>query len=203
MRGFLLGLFELLKLLIIVVVVAFILRYFVMQPFIVEGQSMEPNFQDDELLIVEKISYMFRDPRRGEVVVFRFPGSPNLNYIKRIVGVPGDRVSIHDGAVFVNGQRLNEPYLNGIQTFSPAFSSVEESPLGPNEYFVLGDNRAHSSDSREWGVVPKMNIIGRAYLVVFPINDFGLVSHPKISLNTFYGRIYSNSSLLRTVTSTS
>ena len=176
-----LGLFELVKLVVIVVLVAFILRYFIMQPFVVEGQSMEPNFHDNELLIVEKVSYLLHEPRRGEVIVFRFPGSPNLNYIKRIVGVPGDRVSIHDGAVFLNGERLQETYLNGIETFAPTFSSVEETTLGANQYFVLGDNRAHSSDSREWGVVPRLNIVGRAFLTILPVQDFGLVEHPRVA----------------------
>jgi len=177
MRSFLLAVLDLLKLLTIVVIVAFVLRYFVMQPFVVEGNSMEPNFHDNELLIVEKLSYLAKSPQRGEVIVFRFPGSPNLNYIKRIVGVSGDRVAIHDGAVFVNNRQLDEPYLNGIETFSSSFSLVEETELGPNEFFVLGDNRAHSSDSREWGVVPKINIVGRAFLAILPVTDFGLVPH--------------------------
>jgi signal peptidase I len=181
MRAFLLGLFDLLKLLITVVVVAFLLRYFVMQPFVVEGQSMEPNFHDNELLVVEKLTYQLRDPRRGEVIVFRFPGSPNLNYIKRIVGVPGDSVAIHDGAVFIDGEPIQEPYLNGDRTFAPGFSISEATMLGDNEYFVLGDNRAHSSDSREWGVVPRLNIVGRAYLVLLPLGNFGTIPHPQVS----------------------
>lgn len=185
MKSFLLGLFDLVKLLVIVVVVAFVLRYFVMQPFVVEGQSMEPNFHDNELLIVEKVSYQLRQPRRGNVIVFRFPGSPNLNYIKRIVGIPGDRISIHDGAVFINGRRLDEPYLNGEETLAPSFNRVDETALGPNEFFVLGDNRAHSSDSREWGVVPKINIVGRAFLVILPVNDLGLVPHGAAKLEYF------------------
>jgi len=185
MKSFLLGLFDLLKLLVIVVVVAFILRYFVMQPFVVEGQSMEPNFHDNELLIVEKVSYLLRSPQRGDVIVFRFPGSPNLNYIKRIVGIPGDNVSIHDGAVFVNGRQMQESYLDGVETFAPSFSRVEETALGSNEFFVLGDNRAHSSDSREWGVVPRLNIVGRAFLVILPVDDFGLVPHGAVKLDSF------------------
>jgi signal peptidase I len=181
MRAFLLGLFSLLKLVVTVIIIAFVLRYFVMQPFVVEGQSMEPNFHHNELLIVEKISYQLRYPRRGEVIVFRFPSSPNLNYIKRIVGTPGDRVSIHDGAVYINGKRTTEPYLNGATTLAPSFTQTEETVLGDNQYFVLGDNRSHSSDSREWGVVPRVNIVGRAFWVIFPVQDFGLIPHANIS----------------------
>ncbi len=177
MRAFLLGLFDLFKLLAIVLVTAFILRYFIMQRFVVEGQSMEPNFYDNELLIVEKVSYQLREPKRGEVIVFRPPLYPNLYYIKRIVGIPGDSVSIHDGAVFISGTRLKESYLNGAATLAPGFDKVTETLLKPNEYFVLGDNRTHSSDSREWGIVPRINIVGRAFLVILPINHFGIVGH--------------------------
>jgi signal peptidase I len=168
------NLFDLVKTVVAVLLAVFLLRAFVFQPFVVEGASMEPNFQDGEYLVVERISYSLSDPRRGDVVVFRFPANPSLNYIKRIVGLPGETIDVKNGTVMVDGKRLNEPYILPGSTFVAGFEQ-EEWKLKTREYFVLGDNRSHSSDSREWGVVPRVNIIGRAFFVVYPLPDFGLV----------------------------
>lgn len=174
MTKFFENLFDLVKTVVAVLLAVFLLRAFVFQPFVVEGASMEPNFQDGEYLVVERISYLFRDPRRGDVVVFRFPSNPSLNYIKRIVGLPGEEIDIENGTVLVNKKASNEPYILPGSTFLSGFEQ-EEWSLKAREYFVLGDNRSHSSDSREWGVVPRVNIVGRAFFVVYPLRDFGLV----------------------------
>jgi signal peptidase I len=175
---------EFLKTAIIIGIIAFVIRYFVVQPFIVEGASMEPNFHNNDYLLIEKWSEYFADPKRGDVVVFRYPDNPSVNYIKRVIGIPGDKVTIKDGRVTVTtqnssqGQVLNETYLSqGTLT-----SGNSEITLGKDEFFVLGDNRNNSSDSREWGVLPKKNIVGRAFIVIIPKDDFGLVHRVNYSL---------------------
>lgn len=182
-KDFLYFIYDLLKTGIIVFLIAFCLRYFAVQPFIVEGQSMEPNFQNNEYLLAEKISYIAGEPSRGDAVIFRYPGNPSINYIKRIIGLPGETVKISDNKITIvnlehpSGIVLKESYIpSDTLTLTPEVKSFEKT-LGVNEFFVLGDNREHSSDSREWGVLPKSNIIGRAWLTVFPINLFGVKKH--------------------------
>lgn len=171
--------FEFVKTVAIIIIIAFFVRFYLVQPFIVEGSSMEPTFQNGEYLLVDKISYRVKPPQRGQVVVFHPPTFPTLNYIKRIIGLPGDSIEIKEGEIYINGARLLEPYLSQGQTLvrNPQAANLKLH-LGVKEYFVLGDNREHSSDSREWGNVPLDNIIGRAWLVVFPIQNFGLVWRP-------------------------
>lgn len=173
------SLFEFLKTVAIIVIVAFFVRFYLVQPFIVEGSSMEPTFQNGEYLLVDKISYRARAPRRGDVIVFHPPNIPGLNYIKRIIALPNELVETKNGEIYINNVRLEEPYLSKerslVRNSQAANLNVR---LGANEYFVLGDNRDHSSDSREWGSVPIDNVIGRAWLVVFPVQNFGLVFQP-------------------------
>lgn len=138
--------------------------------FYVRGSSMEPTLHNGQYLVVSKISYLFSEPRRGDIVVFVSPNGGE-DYIKRIVGLPGERVEIRDGAVWINGYRLDEPYLNSGIPYAGAWS------LGPDEYFVLGDNRANSSDSHAWGPLPRRNIIGKAWLCYWPPQHWGLVAH--------------------------
>lgn len=140
---------------------------------------MEPNFHNGQYVLVDKLSYRFRDIKRGEVVVFHPPAKPSINYIKRIIALPGDQIEIRSGEIFVNGAKLDEPYISDGQTLVRHSEAANlKQKLGEDEYFVLGDNRDHSSDSREIGTIPQANIIGRAWLVVFPIKNFGLVLHP-------------------------
>lgn len=170
---------EFMKTVAIIVLVAFFVRYFLIQPYIVEGSSMEPNFHNSEYLLVDKISYRYHNIVRGDVIVFHPPSQPKLNYIKRVIALPGDRIEIKNGEILVNGAQLREEYIRDGQTLVRNSSAANLSQkLRPNEYFVLGDNREHSSDSREIGSIPRENIIGRAWLVVFPISDFGLVFSP-------------------------
>ena len=172
---------DLLKTGIIVFIIAFSLRYFVVQPFIVDGESMMPNFINNEYLLAEKVSYLAGEPKRGDVVIFRYPGNPRVSYIKRVIALPHEKVSIKDNKVTVfneknpNGIILDESlYLpSNTLTLTPGNENEYEKSTGENEYFVMGDNRQHSSDSREWGVLPKSNIIGRSWLTLLPVNKFG------------------------------
>ncbi len=164
---------------VIVFLIAFSIRYFLIQPFIVEGSSMLPNFVDQEYLLAEKLSYIVSDPKRGDVVIFKPPNSPTQNYIKRIIGLPGDTINIINNQITItnkdnpNSQIISEPYIpNNFQTLTSKKEEFELT-LGDNSYFVLGDNREHSSDSREWGILPRTNMIGRAWLTIKPLNRFG------------------------------
>lgn len=171
---------EFFKTVAVIIIVAFLVRFYLVQPFVVEGSSMEPNFHNAEYLLVNKLSYHFHPPKRGDVIVFHPPFMPNVNYIKRIVAVPGDSVDIQNGEIKINAARLKEPYLDQERTLIRNSSAANyTTKLRADEYFVLGDNREHSSDSREWGNVPVANIIGRAWLVVFPPRNFGLVFQPQ------------------------
>lgn len=181
MKQLLLDLFDILKSVVIVLVAAFIIRFFLVQPFVVEGVSMKPNFVDKEYLIVNKLSYQLHEPKRGDVTIFVAPNQPQYDYIKRIIGLPGETVKINDGTVFINGQKIKEQYLaDGEKTLVGQDSKFTlERQLGTSEYFVMGDNRDHSSDSREWGVLPKDNIIGKAWVSVYPWELFGLIQTPE------------------------
>jgi len=171
--------FQIIKGIDILLVLGLLFRSFILQPFVVEGNSMETNFHNQEFLLVDRISYKFRSPQRGEVIVFRYPKNPNEDYIKRIVGLPGETVNIENGKIYINDNLLNEGYLPlGSQTFTSTENGSLKTTLGPKEYFVLGDNRQNSSDSREWGILPQKNIIGRAWLIVFPFQDLGKVKNP-------------------------
>ncbi len=161
------------KTLFLVALAAFLIRYFLVQPFIIEGNSMEPSFHDGEYLLTDKLSYRFRLPERGEVIIFHPPENPGVSYIKRIIGLPGDTVEIRGGKVIVNGKILTEPEISGPTETTDVRGL--KTVVGPDSYFVLGDNRSHSRDSREIGTIPKVNISGRVWFVVLPIKDFGLV----------------------------
>jgi len=164
---------ELIKVVIIAAVIIVPIRYFLVQPFFVRGASMEPTFNDGEYLIIDQLSYRLRDPQRGEVIVFRFPENRSQFFIKRIVGLPGDTVTVGDGRVkirnnaYEQGAVLNEvEYLDSeVRTGGQVAVS-----LGEDEYFVLGDNRFSSSDSRSWGALGRGDIVGRALLRAFPFD---------------------------------
>lgn len=167
---------ELFKIAVIALVLAGLARYFIFQPFFVKGASMEPNFDDGQYLIVDELSYYFRIPERGEVIVFKYPLNTRTYYIKRIMGLPGETVEIKSGQVTVyndenpKGLVLNETYLpQGLAT-----DGNIKKHLNRDEYFVLGDNRLSSSDSRRWGVLPKSDIVGRVFIRVWPVDTFGL-----------------------------
>lgn len=137
----------------------------------VEGISMEPNLHEGQFVIVNRLAYRWEIPERGDIVVFRFPLNPDRRFIKRIIGLPGDQVSIQSGMVLVNDAPLNEPYL----AVAPRYSG--DWTVGGDEVFVLGDNRNNSSDSQNWGPLPLENIIGKAFLIYWPPTEAGIIPH--------------------------
>ena len=139
----------------------------------VDGASMEPTLQSGEFVIVNKLAYMFGEPDIGDVIVFHFPRDLDQEYIKRIIGLPGDRVEIQDGVVYVNDQVLDEDYIAA----SPVYESAWDVPI--DSLFVLGDNRNNSSDSHSWGPVPIEYVIGKAAFVYWPPTEWGVVDHPQ------------------------
>jgi signal peptidase I len=143
--------------------------------FIVEGPSMQPNFQTGQFVIVSRLHYMLEEPQRGDIVVFHYPGNPDEDYIKRVIGVPGDVVELRNQQVYVNGERLSEPYI--AEECSQTSCPDEVFPkLEPGQYFVMGDNRNHSSDSRRFGAVDRGYIVGEALLRYWPPSDWGIVT---------------------------
>lgn len=174
--------FELLKIVLISFVIIAPIRYFLIQPFYVKGASMEPTFHDHEYLIVDEISYRFHSPKRGEVVVFRYPKNPQEFFIKRIIGFPGEKIQVKDGGIIIyndehpEGMTLNETYLDkSVKTYSLSEDPIE---LGPNEYFVFGDNRNASKDSRSFGPVDKSFLIGKVMFRGWPFDRIGLFPAP-------------------------
>ncbi|WP_052889995.1 signal peptidase I [Thermogemmatispora carboxidivorans] len=160
---------EVIETLVLTGLMFFIIR-FAIQNFYVEGMSMEPNLHDKELILVDKWSYLFHAPARGDVIVFVAPPNPSQDYVKRIIGVPGDVITIQGTTVIVDGVTLHETYVDPRRQGNP-YSSFSNRVVPPDSYFVLGDNRAGSSDSRDWGFVPRKNIIGRAALVYWPLGE--------------------------------
>lgn len=169
---------ELIKIVIIASVIVLPIRYFLFQPFIVKGESMIPNFQSGDYLIVDEITYRFAEPQRGDVIVFRYPKDTTQKFIKRIIGLPGETVDIKSGQVTIikdgQGSALNEEYL---PTDLKTYGNVNVA-LGADEYFVLGDNREYSFDSRSWGIVPRKDIIGKAFLRIFPVAALSEIARP-------------------------
>jgi len=160
---------EIIRFALIAILIVIPIRMFIAQPFIVSGQSMENTFHNGDYIIVDQLSYYFHDPKRGDVVIFRYPKDPSKFFIKRVIGVPGDTIIIQNGKVIIknkenpDGVVLNEPYIKSMTTPN----RIEET-LGDREYFVMGDNRDNSSDSRIWGVLQEGRIVGRAFLRLFP-----------------------------------
>lgn len=162
---------EIIRFSLVALLIVLPIRLFIAQPFIVSGASMESTFSTGQYLIVDQLTYHFETPERGDVIVFRYPKDPSKFFIKRIIGVPGDTVSISGSDVTIlntehpEGILLQEPY---ILSMKPGATITET--LGEGEYFVMGDNRDASSDSRAWGVLQRENIVGRAFLRLFPVD---------------------------------
>jgi signal peptidase I len=193
---------ELLETALFILLVFFIVRGIV-QNFKIEGSSMEPTLFTGQYILVNKLVYFhfdlnapfrllpgqeelsqrivypFHQPRRGDIVVFEYPRDVSKDYIKRVIGLPGDQVEIRDGNVFINGEQLDQPFLKGAPTYCVGGYSCNGGVMTVPEghIFVMGDNRANSSDSREWGELPLDRVVGQAWLIYYPVSDWGLVPH--------------------------
>ena len=174
---------ELVKVVVISLVIIIPVRYFLIQPFYVKGASMEPNFYDHEYLIIDEISYRFHNPARGDIIVFRYPKDPQEFFIKRVIGLPGEKVELKDGQVFIynqefkDGVALDEKYLPAdLKTF--ANTGTESVTLGANEFYVMGDNRNESKDSRSFGPVDRSFLIGRVAFRGWPLNRITVFHTP-------------------------
>jgi signal peptidase I len=167
---------EIIRFSIYALIIVLPIRMFIAQPFIVSGASMETTFSTGQYLIVDQLTYHFEAPERGDVIVFHYPKDPSKFFIKRIIGLPGDTIHIEDSTVTItnaahpDGMVLDEEYVRSMRPTTP-LTQV----LGPDEYFVMGDNRDASSDSRIWGILPKDKIVGRALLRLFPLNEVGVL----------------------------
>ena len=161
---------ETVKVVVISLAIILPIRYYLVQPFFVKGASMEPNFEDGDYILVDELSFRFRDAERGEVIIFRFPQQPSQFFIKRIIGLPEETVQVKDNQVTVFNEENPEGFV-----LSETYLAPEQKTLGTmttklddNEYFVLGDNRLQSSDSRRWGPVNQNLVMGRAFLRPWP-----------------------------------
>ena len=161
---------ETVKVVVISLAIILPIRYYLVQPFFVKGASMEPNFEDGDYILVDELSFRFRDAERGEVIIFRFPQQPSQFFIKRIIGLPEETVQIKDNKVTVFNEENPEGFVLEETYLAPEQKTLGTmtTKLDDNEYFVLGDNRLQSSDSRRWGPVNRSLIMGRAFLRPWP-----------------------------------
>lgn len=178
--------FEIAKTVVIVGVLALLLRIFIIQPFIVEGLSMSPILANNDYLLIDKLSYRFREPQRGDIVVFKYPKDERYNFIKRVIGLPHETIRITEQSVVItntenpNGLVLHEDYLKDIgASLINNNRRVMAIDIPEDQYFVMGDNRLGSSDSREWGLLAKEKIIGRSFVRLFPVGDFNVLGDPQ------------------------
>lgn len=180
--------FDILQTIVLSAAIFVIIYLFAAQPHLVKGSSMEPNFHNGDYILTEKVSYKFRAPKRGEVIVFKAPNRPDADYIKRIIGLPGEKVKVVQGKIYVNGKQLEEQYEPiSFETFSGRYlQEGQEFTVSENQYFVFGDNRSHSSDSREFGPVDKSFIIGRALFRYWPTPRFGVIKTPPYLISSVF-----------------
>jgi len=172
---------DLVKILVVALIIIIPFRMFIAEPFVVSGSSMLPNYHDRDYLIIDRLSYHTGIPGRGDVIVLKYPKDTSQFFIKRIIGLPGETISFNKGHVYIKnaehpeGWELTESYL---PSQAETYAGPKEVTLGAGEYFVLGDNRTASSDSRVWGILPKDDIVGRVWLRVFPPSRYEHVVTP-------------------------
>ena len=179
LKNALLNAWEVAEVILISLATVFFIRTFIAQPFLVSGASMETTFKNGDYLLIDELTYRFREPERGEVIVFRYPGDEHSFFIKRIIGLPGETVRIQNNTIKVTPATgdpiiISEPYLSE-QTKTLGDKNVT---LGEGEYFVMGDNRGNSFDSRNWGPLTESHIVGLARVRVFPLNQLNLFQAP-------------------------
>ncbi|PKN02769.1 signal peptidase I [Candidatus Dojkabacteria bacterium HGW-Dojkabacteria-1] len=168
---------------VVALVLAVVLYLFIMTPHEVVGNSMHPTYKNGEYLMANKITYRFTEPQRGDVVIFKY--SDTQDFIKRVIGIPGDEVMIKDGSIYINGDKLNEGNYLADSVITNGGSYIHEGQsitVPEGQYFVSGDNRPNSSDSREFGPISKERIKGKAWIVYFPFSEFRLVTHESYGL---------------------
>ncbi len=169
---------------LLLTLVIFLTVRVIVQNYKVDGFSMEPSLHDSQYLLVNKLVYPgrfwpgFREPNRGDVIVFRYPGNLSQKFIKRIIGLPGEMVEVGNGVVYIDGEPLDEPYLKERPRYI-----YPRKTLAPNEYFVLGDNRNNSHDSHVWGPLPRVDLIGEAWVRYWPLSDAGTVPNAHYAYN--------------------
>ena len=194
MKNFLASIFEILRIVVLALIIVIPVRFFIFQPFLVQGQSMEPNFENGDYLVVDELTYRFGEPKRGEIIVFKVPQmerervinifgfkfslKESPRFIKRVIGLPGETVEISDGKIKISNDEENfsldeSKYLSNNYTLGQFQIS-----LGKEEYFVLGDNRSHSLDSRSIGPISKKFVIGRVILRLWPIKEISKIETP-------------------------
>lgn len=180
MRKFFGSLLEVAEVAAIAIVAVLLIRTFLVQPFLVSGDSMVPTFQNGDYLLIDELTYRLREPQRGEVIVFRYPKDEKLFFIKRVIGLPGERVEIADGRITIinsehpQGFMLDETYISStLET-----NGKEDITLAEGQYFVLGDNRSFSLDSRSWGPVFKPEIVGLVRLRLLPFSALTTFAAP-------------------------
>lgn len=162
---------EILESVAIAVILAVIIRFFLFQPFYIPSGSMEPTLKPGDRIIVNKLIYRYSQPERGDIMVFKYPRDPARDFIKRAVGLPEETVEIKDSKVYINDKKISQPFLEpGLQFGS--FGPVE---VPGGSYFMMGDNRNNSEDSRIWGTLPGENIVGKAMFIYWPISRIGLI----------------------------
>lgn len=175
---------EFLKICLIAAAIILPIRFFVIQPFSVKGSSMEPNFYEQDYLIVDELTYKFRDPQRGEVVIFRYPATEKRFLIKRVIGLPGDTVEIRDSVIKItNAAHPQGFYLDETSYLSDVPTGDIVVTVDADEYFVLGDNRIVSYDSEKFGPIARNQIVGKAIFRGMPLERAGLVTVPTYSVN--------------------
>jgi signal peptidase I len=175
---------DIIETVVIALSIFLILYLFIMQPHQVNGQSMDPTFHHAEYVMTDKLSYKFGTPQRGDVVVFRAPPAANCpegsgcDFIKRVIGLPGDTVEVRNNQLIINGIGLDETYLDDtVNTLPGPFTNQGSVIVPPDNYFVVGDNREHSSDSRAWGPVTFDHLVGKVFFRYWPLNRFGVITH--------------------------
>lgn len=181
MRKGLLFFAEIIKIVIIAAVIVFPIRYFIFQPFLVKGVSMEPTFSNGDYLIIDEISYRFQSPKRGEVIVFKYPFNPSNKFIKRIIGLPGEKIEFRNSQIIITqrfGQQIILKEKEGLK-FSQYSLQEKKFVIPENHYFVLGDNCLYSFDSKNWGALAEKYIIGRVFLRLFPFNKIDYFLKPE------------------------
>lgn len=171
---------EIVETIALTLLIFFVVR-FAVQSYRVDGISMQPGLHNNEYVLVNKLAFLFHPPERGEVIVFHYPLDTTKDFIKRVIGLPGDTIRYDSTSVWVNGILLQEPYISAPINFSANASLT----VPPNDYFVMGDNRPQSDDSRDWGFVPKTDLVGQAVIVYWPLSNWELIP----TYSTVYARI--------------